>query len=68
MDAIGNPLIAPTMLEHDLGAGLDVSVRLIVAKASRKEKIAAGSFMLSPGSRSIQFCLHFTSGKLMVES
>jgi hypothetical protein len=44
MDAIGNPLIAPTMLEHDLGAGLDVPVRLMPRRlATKKRSLPAAS-------------------------
>ncbi len=42
MYTIGNPLIARTMLEHDVGAGLNVPVRLIIYEdaASRTARLA----------------------------
>jgi len=42
MYTIGNPLIARTMLEHDIAAGLNVPVRLIIYEdaASRTTRLA----------------------------
>ncbi len=34
IDTIGNPLIAQTMLKHDLRVGLNVSVRLLIYENS----------------------------------
>ena len=43
MYTIGNPLIARTMLEHDIAAGLNVPVRLMIYEdlASRTTRLAA---------------------------
>jgi uncharacterized protein (DUF302 family) len=42
MYTIGNPLIARTMLEHDIAAGLNVPVRLMIYEdaASRTTRLA----------------------------
>ena len=42
----GNPLIARTMLEHDLGAGLNVPLRAIIYEIRRRTK--PGWPMISP--------------------
>ena len=41
MYTIGNPLIAQTMIKHDLGAGLNVPIRLMIYEdASGKVRLA----------------------------
>jgi len=55
---IGNPLIALTMLRHNLGAGLNVPVRLMIShhQASGTTRLAndqPSSLMSGPGNREL---------------
>src|SRR6266567_1824615 len=47
MDAIGNPLITPTMLEHDIAAGLDAPVRLMIYEPLSRTILATFSLLVS---------------------
>jgi hypothetical protein len=47
MYTIGNPLIAPTMLKHDLGAGLDVPVRLMIYERVSRTILSTFSLLFS---------------------
>ena len=47
MDTIGNPLITPTMLEHDIAAGLDAPVRLMIYEPLSRTILATFSLLVS---------------------
>jgi hypothetical protein len=42
MYTIGNPLIARTMIQHDLGVGLNVPIRLMIFEHAESEAGPAG--------------------------
>jgi uncharacterized protein (DUF302 family) len=48
MYTIGNPLIARTMLEHNIAAGLNVPVRLMIYEVQRAGQLDWSTIFLLP--------------------